>query len=168
MALDIGRFHLTHQSTGCSFWASAFVGSGSFADIHTCRRAFRCPPDIAAGIYRLCLSEVNGLIRSDRRLGGSSVVGKSRRNAQHKLRRLLCKRIRTTWLRQNNPTGKSPKTCPAPLRKIFRFFRNANQAIDLAVLPGKRGVAHVTNARWDAVDEDAATDERGGRGRRKR
>ena len=38
----------------------------------------------------------------------------------------------------------------------------------MAVSPGKRGVAHVTNARWDAVDVDAATDERGGRVRRNR
>src|SRR6185436_5727376 len=29
-------------------------------------------------------------------------------------------------LRQNNSTGKSPKVCPASLRKIFRFRRRAN------------------------------------------
>jgi hypothetical protein len=27
----------------------------------------------------------------------------------------------------NNPTGKSPKVCPAPRAKIFRFTRRANQ-----------------------------------------
>jgi hypothetical protein len=30
---------------------------------------------------------------------------------------------------ENDPTGKSAKTCQAPLAKIFLFFRNANQAI---------------------------------------
>jgi len=30
-------------------------------------------------------------------------------------------------LRQSNPTGKSPKTCPSPRAKIFRFRRRANQ-----------------------------------------
>jgi hypothetical protein len=69
----------------------------------------------------------------------------------------------TMWkleLRQNNPTGKSAKTCPAPLRKIFRFRRRANHRYDSRVSPVTRGVAHVTNARWDAVDADVTTDER--------
>ena len=55
-------------------------------------------------------------------------------------RRLARKPNLATGLRQHNPTGKSPKTCPALTRKIFLFFRNENQAIDLAVSPGKRGV----------------------------
>jgi hypothetical protein len=38
------------------------------------------------------------------------------------------------------PTGKSVKTCPAPLKKIFRFPRRANQRYQLAPsFPGKRG-----------------------------
>src|SRR5258707_11689290 len=36
------------------------------------------------------------------------------------------------------------------------------------VSPDERGIAHVTNARWDAVDAKAATDERGFGGRRSR
>jgi hypothetical protein len=28
---------------------------------------------------------------------------------------------------RNDPTGKSPKVCPAPSTKIFRFRRRANQ-----------------------------------------
>src|SRR4051794_31061718 len=55
-------------------------------------------------------------------------------------------------VRQNNPTGKTPKVCPSLCAKIFRLRRRANQRYQLAVSPGKRGVAHVTNARWDAVD----------------
>jgi hypothetical protein len=30
-------------------------------------------------------------------------------------------------VRQNNPTGKSPKVCPSPRAKIFRLTRRANQ-----------------------------------------
>jgi hypothetical protein len=42
---------------------------------------------------------------------------------QPQLRRLVCKRNLATRLRQNNTTGKSPKTCPAPIEKIFRLPR---------------------------------------------
>jgi hypothetical protein len=38
------------------------------------------------------------------------------------------------WVRQNNPTGKSAKTCPALQRKIFRLTRRANQRYQLARL----------------------------------
>jgi hypothetical protein len=31
------------------------------------------------------------------------------------------------WVRQINPTGKSPKTCPAVRAKIFRLTRRANR-----------------------------------------
>ena len=43
----------------------------------------------------------------------------------------------TMWralLRQNNPTGKSAKTCPALQPKIFRLTRRANQRYQLARL----------------------------------
>ena len=53
------------------------------------------------------------------------------------------------------PTGKSPKTCPAPRAKIFRFRRRANQWFLSARLTRQEGrLAIVTNARWDAVDAD--------------
>jgi hypothetical protein len=46
------------------------------------------------------------------------------------------------------PSGKSPKTCPAPLRKIFRFPRRANQRYQLAPsFPGKRGVSRSSRTR---------------------
>jgi hypothetical protein len=46
------------------------------------------------------------------------------------------------------PTGKSLKTCPAPLRKIFRFRRRANQRYQLAPsFPGKRGVSRSSRTR---------------------
>jgi hypothetical protein len=64
-------------------------------------------------------------------------------------------------VRQNNPTGKSQKTCPAPSRKIFRLTRRANQRYQLGPSHPEEGrLAIVTNVRWDAVDANAATDER--------
>src|SRR5258707_12109768 len=42
------------------------------------------------------------------------------------LLRLTRKRNLATRRRQNNPTGKSPKTCPDLRAKIFRFRRRAN------------------------------------------
>jgi hypothetical protein len=58
-------------------------------------------------------------------------------------------------LRQINPTGKSAKTCPVVLRKIFRLTRRANQRYQLARLTRQEGrLAIVTNVRWDAVDAD--------------
>ena len=65
-------------------------------------------------------------------------------------------------VRQNNPTGKSSKSCPAPREKIFRLTRRANQGYQLARLTRQEGrLAIVTNARWDAVDAEACEDERG-------
>src|ERR1700741_5627405 len=63
-------------------------------------------------------------------------------------------------VRQKNPTGKSAKTCPDRRAKIFRLTRRANQRYQLARLTRQEGRAHVTNARWDAADAKAATDER--------
>jgi hypothetical protein len=61
-----------------------------------------------------------------------------------------------------SPTGKSLKTCPAPSEKIFPLSRRANQWFLSARLTRQEGrLAIVTNARWDAVDAEAATDERG-------
>jgi hypothetical protein len=59
------------------------------------------------------------------------------------------------------PDGQiTPQAGPVCEAKIFCFCSHANQFITAAVPPGKRGVAHVTNARWDAVDAMATTDER--------
>src|SRR5512140_3248697 len=50
--------------------------------------------------------------------------------------------------------------CPAPVAKIFLFFRNANQSICAAV-PSQREGRHaiVTAAGRDAVDASGALDE---------
>jgi hypothetical protein len=55
--------------------------------------------------------------------GGDMLLGCS-------LHALLRPRASAIWRvspRQNNPPGKSLKTCPAFLRKIFRFTHGANQ-----------------------------------------
>jgi hypothetical protein len=49
------------------------------------------------------------------------------------------------------PTGKSVKTCPAPLRKIFRFRRRPNQRYQLAPsFPGKRG-GRASSRTWERM-----------------
>jgi hypothetical protein len=61
-----------------------------------------------------------------------------------------------TGLRQNNPTGKSPKVCPPPRAKIFRLTRRANQCFSSArPTPPEGRLAIVTDAGWDAVDAAA-------------
>ena len=50
-----------------------------------------------------------------------------------------CKRNLATRLRQNNTTGKSPKTCPALIEKIFRLTCRANQWLESARLTRTRG-----------------------------
>jgi hypothetical protein len=58
---------------------------------------------------------------------------------------------------ENCPTGKSAKTCPAPLTKIFRLTRRANHLYKLVPShPGRGGSRVVTNARWDAMDATAS------------
>src|SRR6202163_2775706 len=58
---------------------------------------------------------------------------------------------------ENCPTGKSAKTCPAPLTKIFRLTRWANHLYKLAPSHPRRGGSRVvTNARWDAMDATAS------------
>ena len=51
------------------------------------------------------------------------------------------------WLRQNNTTGKSPKTCPSLRAKIFRFPRRANQRYQLAPSHPMRGAARDRHER---------------------
>jgi hypothetical protein len=64
------------------------------------------------------------------------------------------------WVRQNNPTGKSPEVCPVLRAKIFRLTCRANQRHYFARLTADEGrVAIVTNVRWDAVDAECAQDE---------
>jgi hypothetical protein len=60
-------------------------------------------------------------------------------------------------VRQKNPTGKSPKICPAQREKIFRLSRRANQRYNFARLTRQGRLAIVTNVRWDAVDADVLT-----------
>jgi hypothetical protein len=74
-------------------------------------------------------------------------------------------RARAIWVprrRQCNPTGKSAKVCLVSSRKIFRLTHRANQRYQLARLTRQEGrLAIVTNVRWDAVDADVTTDDRG-------
>jgi hypothetical protein len=72
---------------------------------------------------------------------------------QPQLRRLVCKRNLATRLRQNNTTGKSPKTCPAPIEKIFRLPRRGKSVAYLRPSHPTRGAArdrHETRGgmRW--------------------
>src|SRR3954469_8854097 len=53
------------------------------------------------------------------------------------------------------------KSCQAPESKIFLFFRNLNQRMVCPSHPTRGAIAIVTNVRWDAVDAEVATDERG-------
>ena len=74
----------------------------------------------------------------------------------------LPERQATTALLQTNrrsfrPAGKTPKTCPAPFRKIFPFRRRAKHLYPLAYpIPKEGRIAIVTDAGWDAVDAAAA------------
>jgi hypothetical protein len=69
-------------------------------------------------------------------------------------------------LRQNNPTGKSPKACRvifSDFPKIFSFRPDPNQLISFHVSPTEGRIAIVTNAGWDAVDATALGVTRDGR-----
>ena len=67
-------------------------------------------------------------------------------------------RARKIEIRQS---GQRDARCPVVARKIFRLTRRANQRYQLARLTRQEGrLAIVTNVRWDAVDAQAATDER--------
>ena len=48
-------------------------------------------------------------------------------NGCHELRRIERNDNFCIWLRQTNPTGKSPNSCPVLPAKIFRLTRRANQ-----------------------------------------
>jgi hypothetical protein len=85
------------------------------------------------------------------------------------IRRHDRERLNPTMCPQIASTGKSAKICQAGSKKIFSLLRRANQWFFSARLTRQEGrVAIVTNARWDAVDAEAATDERGRCGRRNR
>jgi hypothetical protein len=51
------------------------------------------------------------------------------------------------WLRQNNPTGKSAKSCPVLPTKIFRLTRRANQRYQLAPSHPIRGAGRDRHER---------------------
>jgi hypothetical protein len=63
-------------------------------------------------------------------------------------------------MRQNNATGKSEKPVQCPREKYSAFAVGQITDLNPRVSPDERGVAHVTNARWDAVDATLAQDER--------
>ena len=69
-----------------------------------------------------------------------------------------------TKVRIVSPTGKSPKTCPSPLRKNIPLSPSGKSVAtsSRASRAHKRGVGH-RHERWarDAVDAKVATDERG-------
>jgi hypothetical protein len=76
----------------------------------------------------------------------------------------LARADRLFCLRQINPAGKSPKTCPALRAKIFRFAFHPNHLpIRRRPVPLSEGrLAIVTNAGRDAVDAGGALDEGAG------
>ncbi|MGB8400527.1 hypothetical protein [Bradyrhizobium sp.] len=63
-------------------------------------------------------------------------------------------------MRQNNTTGKSAKPVQTSAQKYSAFGVGQITDLNPRVSPDERGVAHVTNARWDAVDAALAHDER--------
>ena len=95
--------------------------------------------------------------------------GRSTHPASRGLRRRVRKRYLETRMRQNNPTGKSilifRNQVKPENQKYSAFAVGQINATSLPVSPDERGVAHVTNARWDAVDAWLAQDERRPRGR---
>ena len=56
---------------------------------------------------------------------------------------------------ENCPAGKSPKTCPAPLTKIFRLTRRANHLYKFAPSRMRGGSRIVTNARVGCDGRDS-------------
>jgi hypothetical protein len=64
-------------------------------------------------------------------------------------------------VRQNNTTGKSEKPVQCSQQKYSACPVGQLSGVSSPVSPDKRGVAHVTNARWDAMDAKAAIDARG-------
>jgi len=68
-------------------------------------------------------------------------------------------------LRQSNPTGKSVpprKNLSSPHAKNISLAPSGKSGVQLRSSTATRGaIAIVTTVRWDAMDADAATDERG-------
>jgi hypothetical protein len=59
------------------------------------------------------------------------------------------------------PDGQISENLSSPERKNIPLNPSGKSALSpRPVSPDKRGVAHVTNARWDAVDVTACEDER--------
>jgi len=67
-----------------------------------------------------------------------------------------------------HPTSKSPESSSIPSGKNILISRNVKSVYILPVSPDEGRVAVVTNARWDAVDAEIATDERNSSGRQSR
>ena len=64
-------------------------------------------------------------------------------------------------VRQKNPTGKSPKVCPAQRKEIFRLRRRANQRYYFARLTRQEGrLAIVTKRAVGCGGRGCADDER--------
>jgi hypothetical protein len=73
--------------------------------------------------------------------------------------RCVASRASKIWrrrLRQNNTTGKSAKPVQPSAQKYFASVVGQISGVNPRVSPDERGVAHVTNARWDAVDATLA------------
>src|SRR5882672_7006913 len=73
------------------------------------------------------------------------------------------------YVRQNSPTGKSAKTCPAPCEKIFLSPRRANHFYNsVRLVPARGALAIVTKRGAGCGGRGGAFDERHRRGRRSR
>jgi hypothetical protein len=69
----------------------------------------------------------------------TSAIPSALKILKRQLLRLARKRNLATGPRQNNPTGKSPKPCPALPRKIFRLTSRPNHRLIWLVSPDERG-----------------------------
>ena len=95
--------------------------------------------------------------------------GRSTHPTSRGLRRRARKRYLESRVRQINPTGKAllifRNNVKPGNQKYSAFAVGQISGMNMPVSPDERGVAHVTNARWDAVDAWLAEDERRPRGR---
>jgi hypothetical protein len=63
---------------------------------------------------------------------------------------------------QNQPDGQITQNLSSPLQKNISLPPSGKSVVSLrASHPNEGRIAIVTNVRWDAVDAEAATDERG-------
>jgi len=67
-----------------------------------------------------------------------------------------------------NTTGKSPESLSSPAHKNISLAPSGKSVILIGASHPNEGRAHVTNARWDAVDAKRVQDERAWRVRRSR